>query len=39
MTHEREAAGLAGGFARVGSGSIGVTFLLRIVFSAPMFPL
>jgi hypothetical protein len=39
MTHEREAAGLAGGFARVGSGSIDVTFLLRIVFSAPMLPL
>src|SRR5579875_1857531 len=39
MTQERETARVAGGFARVGSGSIGVTFLLRIVFSAPMLPL
>jgi hypothetical protein len=40
ITHGREtAAAAAGGFGMVGSGSIGVAFLFRIVFTAPMLPL
>jgi hypothetical protein len=33
------AGGTAGGFGMVGSGSIGVTFLFRIVFTTLMLPL
>jgi len=33
------AGGTAGGFGMAGSGSIGVTFLFRIVFTALMLPL
>jgi len=40
ITHGRGMAGrAAGGFGMVGSGSIGVTFLFRIVFTALMLPL